>query len=238
MPGIPDVMQKSPVMHRFEAFSRVPGNQNSPIIAQAIARLGGNPADPNNDLLKIAIDLGFYANDAAAVHFRRHWLGRPPNPDPFWPTILPIVDGVLRQGMLKWCQLYRTTGLPAEFWWAASGDQGTLEFQMTVTRYGGRILVVFHTPMVPCAEPLQDSTRTSIIRMEAGAIVTRPTKVPVGSELPDPGAPEAAMRLVPPKKKRVAKKPPRRPGPRPPKKGVKRAKKTRVKKKKRARTRA
>jgi hypothetical protein len=224
---MPDIIQKSPVMQRFEWFSQIPGNEDSDILKEAIKRLSGNANLPDNKLLKIALDLGFYADSAAAVHFRRHWLGEPPDPDPFWPTIQDTVNKVLRKGMLKACELYRDTGLPSEVWWAISGAEGTTDWQMTVSQYNGRILVVFHTPMVPCDATLVDSQRTWVIlEDDTGDVVTRAAKVPLGSELPEPGA---ALRKKPHKK--ISKKPKRRPG-HGPKKKAPRAKRGKTKKRK------
>jgi hypothetical protein len=225
---MPDLIQKSGIMQRFELFSNNPANQNSSIVTDAIARLGGNPALPNNDLLKIARDLGFYADDLAATHFRRHWLGRGGDAKPFWPTIQNTVNAVLRKGMLKACELYKQTGFPGEFWWVASGGIGTADFQMSVSVYRQRILVVFHTPLIPCDEPLVDSTRTFItLEDDTGTVVTRPAVVPAGSELPEP--PPLAQFAAGARRRVVARRPGRRPGP--PPKGPKRPSKKRVVKK-------
>jgi len=235
MPAPPDPIQKSPVMQRFESFSQVPGNENSGILQQAISRLGGDPNLPNNQLLNIALDLGFYGDDTAAAHFRRHWLGEPPDAAPFWPTIQDKVNKVLRKGMLKACQLYRDTGYPAEVWWALSGAVGTTDWQMTVSQYQGRILVVFHTPMVaaPADAALVDSQWTWVIEEDevSGEVVTRPAMVPEGSELPD--YPVQAAALAKEKRKTSRKQPRRRPGHGPKtKKAAPRAKRAKTKKRK------
>src|SRR5215470_14936576 len=222
MPGMPDVIQKSPIMRRFELFSQ---NPDAGTLNKAINRLGGDKNLPDNQLLKIAEDLGFYDAAHPSTHFRQHWLGLPPNPDPFWPTIQQDVNDKIRAGMLKACQLLRDTGDPLEVWWAMSGAEGTTEFQVSVTNFGARILVIFHTPMVPCDEPLKDSRYTWIVTNDdMGNVVTRKAQVPQSAEPPE--APIQALRGP---RKLVAKQPTRRPGPGPKKRKL--ARKTKPAKK-------
>ncbi|MDX2166548.1 MAG: hypothetical protein SF182_05770 [Deltaproteobacteria bacterium] len=192
MPGMPDIILKSPVMGRFETFTKGVANSaaKQAKLQTAIARLA-NPAD---SLVQIAVDLKFYSDKAAADHFERHWLGVGMNPTPFWPSIPSAkITAIIRGGMLQVCQLVDDTWLPAEFWWVMSGQPGTGDWQMSVSKGANQITAIFHTPVVPCGNiPLEEAPNTWVVLDEAG-VKTR-----------------HAMRPVPPAAKKKPKKPPKK----------------------------
>jgi hypothetical protein len=173
---MPDVLQRAPILRRLAKASRVPGAHNSPILADIINRLK-NPTGPQDDMLALAIEKGFYANAAAGEHFRKHWIDDPPGSG-FWPG-LPT-KAIISQALLKVCELFRDTGFPIEFFWAISGDQGTDRFEVTVAEcHGAKVLVVtFHTPAVPCNVATKAAPNLWVTREEFGAVVTRNILIP------------------------------------------------------------
>lgn len=176
MPGMPDILQRAPVLRRLAKASRVPGAHTSPILTNIINRLK-NPAGPQDDLLAIALDKGFYANAAAASHFKKHWLDDPCGSG-FWPG-LPTKK-VISAALLKVCELFQKTGYPIEFFWAVSGEQATDRFEVTIAECtGAKVLVVtFHTPAVPCNVATKPAPNLWVTRDEFGTIVTRNILIP------------------------------------------------------------
>lgn len=176
MPGMPDILQRAPVLRRLAKASRVPGANASPILTNIITRLK-NPAGPQDDLLALALEKGFYANAAAADHFRKHWLDDPPGSG-FWPG-LPTKK-VIAAALLKTCELFKQTGFPIEFFWAVSGEQATDRFEVTIAQCdGSKVLVVtFHTPAVPCNVATKAAPNLWVTRDEFGTVVTRNILIP------------------------------------------------------------
>ena len=180
MPGMPDPIQKSGVMRRMEEFSGVPNNANSKRLKAAIASL---QADPNGATLEAIANAGnFYDGSHKADHFRKHWLGEGPGADPFWPGIQEKVKKTLSSGMLKVAQLFQSTGKPCQFLWVMSGAEGTTDWWMSITEGSKTIVVIFHTPLVPCDLPLEDSKTVWVVNGEKGSYTPRPVKVPANSE--------------------------------------------------------
>lgn len=183
MPGMPDLIVKAPVMNRMETFTKNKANASSPKLANAITALGADPTLPNNKLAKIAKDLGLYADDNATAHFRQDWLKEDPSKPSFWPD-LKNIETIIRQGMLEICKQFQQSKLPCEFFWVMSGEQGTADFQMSVSKGTQQITVMFHTPMVPCPVPTGPSPSTWVVLEEADingvvSVVTRPAQVPI-----------------------------------------------------------
>ena len=184
MPGMPDPIQKSGVMQRMETFTADPANASCGLLTAAINSL---KADPNgNALVAIATNSGFYGGANGANHFRKHWLGEGPDADPFWPGIQAKVKQTLRSGMLKTAQLFKSTAKPCQFLWVMSGAQGTTDWWMSITEGMKFIVVIFHTPLVPCDLPLEDSKTVWVVNGDSGSFAPHPVKVPVGSEAPLP----------------------------------------------------
>ena len=203
MPGMPDVILKSPIMHRFETFTA--GVKSSARkrtkLQKAITRL----SDPNDSLVDIALDLDFYSSKAAAEHFEKHWLGLDPLVPTFWPTLTPQpITTIIRLGLLKVCRLVKSSKLPAEFWWVMSGVNGTTDWEMSVSKGKRQITVMFHTPQIPCAVKIEDSPRTWISLNQfdpnsgLSTVLLRPAKQPARP----PKKPKAKA-----KKKKKAKRP-------------------------------
>jgi hypothetical protein len=201
---MPDIILKSPVMGRFETFTK--GIKNSPVkqakLAKAIDRLS-NPAD---SLVQIALDLKFYSDQAAADHFQRHWLGVGMNPAPFWPNIPSAkITEIIRGGMLQVCKLVDHWFLPAEFWWVMSGQPGTGDWQMSVSAGANQVTAMFHTPIVPCGNIALEEAPDTWVVLDEGGVTTRHALRPV---------PPAKRAKVKPPKKKKKKQPVRRGGPR------------------------
>ena len=182
MPGMPDPIQKSGVMRRFEEFSNTPANASSSDLANAIAALENDPTGAT--LVAIAKGAKFYDTTKPEKHFQKHWLGEGPNPAPFWPGIQDKVKKTLRAGMLKAAKLFRDTKKPCQFLWVMSSPEGSTDWWMSVTEGAKTIVVIFHTPRVPCDEKLVDSTAVFIVDGSTGSFAARPAKVPVGTEGP------------------------------------------------------
>lgn len=202
MPGMPDILQRAPVLRRLAKASRVPGAKSSPILTDLITRLK-NPVGPQDDLLALAVEKGFYANAAAADHFRKHWLDDPPG-NGFWSG-LPTKT-VIAAALLKTCELFQQTGYAIEFFWVISGEQGTDRFEVTIAQCDGpKVLVVtFHTPAVPCNVATKAAPNLWVTRDEFGTVVTRNILIP---DTPAPVAPAAtsapaAKKKAPPRPKR------------------------------------
>ncbi len=182
MPGMPDLIQKSGVMRRMEIFSQVPSNAGSALLDTVI---DGLQADPNGDALDaIAIGGGFYGDDTAAEHFRKHWLGKGPDAAPFWPTIQDKVKKTLRNGMLQVAQTFQATAKPCQFLWVMSGPEGSTDWWMSVTEGETSIVAIFFTPLVPCDYELEDSKTVWVVKEQNGDYTPRPVKVPRWSEQP------------------------------------------------------
>lgn len=186
MPGMPDPIQKSGVMQRIEVFTGNPANASSGVITGVINALTADPA--GNALVAMATNGGFYGVSNSAEHFRRHWLGEGPNADPFWPGIQAKVKQTLRNGLLKVAQLYKATAKPCQFLWVMSGAEGTTHWWMSITEGVETIIVIFHTPLVPCSLPLVDSETVWVVDGDSGSFQPRPVKVPAGSEAPLPAS--------------------------------------------------
>jgi hypothetical protein len=182
MPGMPDPIQKSAVMRRIEKFTDDPANASSGVITGVINALTADPA--GNALVAMATNGGFYGGPNSPDHFRRHWLGENPNADPFWPGIEAKVKQTLRSGILKVAQLFKATAKPCQFLWVMSGPEGSTEWWMSITEGLRTIVVIFHTPLVPCDLPLEDSKTVWVVNGASGSFDPKPVKVPVGSETP------------------------------------------------------
>jgi hypothetical protein len=97
MPGMPDLILKAPALDRLEKLSRIKNMKKSPLLTDAIKRLGGDPKKPENRLLKVARDMGLYASDAEAEHFKQHWLNDPPGSENACDTVScasPVPGGI------------------------------------------------------------------------------------------------------------------------------------------------
>lgn len=183
MPGMPDPIQKSGVMRRFEDFTKDPSNAStspSSLLQKAIEALQG---DPNgHTLVAIAKVAKFYDGTNRETHFEKHWLGEGSNPAPFWPGIQDKVKKTLRAGMLTAATLFQKKKKPCQFLWVMSAPEGSTDWWMSVTEGPTTIVVIFHTPRVPCDQNLVDSKSVFIIDGSTGSFAARPAKVPVGTE--------------------------------------------------------
>ncbi len=180
MPGMPDPIQKSGVMRRMEEFSGVPNHARSKRLQEAIDSL---KADPNGATLEAVAKAGnFYDASHNSDHFRKHWLGEGSGADPFWPGIQEKVKKTLSSGMLKAAELFQSTCKPCQFLWVMSGDEGTTDWWMSITEGSNVIVVIFHTPRVPCDLALEDSKTVWVVDGAGGSYTARPVKVPVNSE--------------------------------------------------------
>lgn len=209
MPGMFDVILRAPVFGRLSRASRIPGAAASPLLADIITRLG----DPNDNMVDIAADMGFYSTPAQESHVRKDWLNEDPGGHPgFWPTIR--TEPIMRAGLKVACERFRDTGKPLEFLWVMSGDQYSTTFEVSITECRDIVLVVFHTPPAPCLETPANSQSMWIVRYGVGNVLeSRPVKIPL-SLFPDPPPVPSARTVVakkPPKKKRRKK-----PSPTPP----------------------
>jgi hypothetical protein len=173
---MPDLILKAPVFGRFARASRIKGAHKNPFLDEIIRRLEADPSKPENKLVKIARDMGFYASDAQAEHVKRDWLNDPPGGG-FWPAV--DTEAILRQGLLAACRKFRETGLPLEFFWVISGDQNTTRWEISISQCPECIVVMFHTPQFPCFVPTEASDSMWIVRPEGGAVICRPVQVPV-----------------------------------------------------------
>lgn len=206
MPGMLDLILKAPVFGRLERASRVNGAQDSPLLDEIITRLE-DTTDPNNGLVQIARDMGFYASDAQAVHLKEHWLNDPPG-NGFWQGI--DTEPIIRKGLAKACRVFRKHGRPFEFYWVMAGSQNASEWQMSISLAHKTTLVIFHTPRVPCQLPEIDSETMWLSLEENGAVVVRPVHVP--NDPLAPPEPDEKKHGKHHKKKKPHKKAPK-PGP-------------------------
>ncbi len=208
MPGMLDIILKAPVFGRLEKASRVPGAPSNPLLDEIISRLE-DPADPDNGLVQIARDMGFYSSEAQAVHLKEHWLNDPPG-NGFWQGI--DTEPIIRKGLAKACRLFRDHGRPMEFFWVMSGSQNTSDWEMSISLCHRTTLIIFHTPRVACQLQPVDSDTMWLSLEENGAVVLRPV------HLPDDGLVQPILEEKKPKKRQ--KKKPHKKGPKPgPKKG-------------------
>ncbi|MGH7785214.1 MAG: hypothetical protein ACRERC_00010 [Candidatus Binatia bacterium] len=175
MPGMPDLILKAPVLKRLEILSRIPGMKNSQKLKDAIARLNGPLTDPDNRLVKIARDLGLYASDAEADHFKAHWLDDPAGSG-FWPGI--DTESILRKGLWLACTKFKNSGRPCEYFWVISGDQNSTRWEISVSKGKHQITIMLHTPQFPCFVPTVHATNMWIVREEAGAVISRKVLIP------------------------------------------------------------
>jgi hypothetical protein len=175
MPGMPDLILKAPVLERLERLSRMKGLKKSPLLKDAIKRLGGNPQKPENRLVAIARDMGLYASDADAEHFKQHWLNDPPGSG-FWPSI--DTEPILRKGLEVACRKFKASGLPCEYFWVISGDQNTTRWEMSISKGKSQITIMIHTPQFPCFVPTVQAHNMWIVRPEGGMVVARRVLVP------------------------------------------------------------
>jgi hypothetical protein len=204
---MPDLLLKAPVFGRIAKASRVPGANTNPLLDQIIDRLEADPTQPQNRLAQIAIDFGFYKDAQHAEHLAKHWLDDPPGTG-FWPGILEVEE-IIRKGMALALKKFRETGRPLEFFWVISGDQNSDRFEMSVSLCRKVIVVMFHTPQVPCNVPTKFSDRIWLARKESGSVITRAALVP------DVPQPVSAAKVKAAKKKPRVKQPkkPKGPGP-------------------------
>lgn len=183
MPGMPDPIQKSGVMRRIEDFTGDPNNATSGDLTKIINAL---TADLNGTSLAATARIKFYGGANPDTHFLKHWLGEGTGPNPFWPGIQPKVRKTLRAGMLKAAELFQAKKKPCQFLWVRSGPEGGTDWWMSITEGAKAIVVIFHTPNVPCDASLEDSKTVWIVDGSTGNYTARPAKVPKGSELPLP----------------------------------------------------
>jgi hypothetical protein len=169
-----DIILKAPVFGRLEKASRVPGAHYNPLLDEIIDRLE-DPSDPDNSLVQIARDMGFYSSEAHAVHLKEHWLNDPPG-NGFWQG--NDTEPIIRKGLAQACRLFRDHGRVMEFFWVMSGSQNASEWQMSVSLCHRTTLVIFHTPRVPCDLQPVDSDTMWVSLEENGAVVLRPVHIP------------------------------------------------------------
>jgi hypothetical protein len=169
-------------MQRMEKFAADPANASSGGLTGVINALTADT--DGNTLVAIASNGGFYGGPHSADHFRKHWLGEGPNPEPFWPGIQVKVKKSLRSGMLKAAQLFKSTKKPCQFLWVMSGEEGTTKWWISITEGSKTITVIFHTPLVPCDLELEDSKTVFVVDGDSGSFEPTPVKVPKGSEAP------------------------------------------------------
>lgn len=174
MPGMPEIIIKAPIFARLEAMSRIPGMKDNPMLSAAIELL----KDSQNKLIDIAKSVFLYADDKQADHFKKDWLNDPPGGG-FWSQQGINPEPIIRAGILLACEKFRDTGLPCEYFWVTSGDNKTARWEISVTVDVDRITIIFHTPQyATAAGATKQSTRTWIVRVENGAVVTRPALEP------------------------------------------------------------
>lgn len=200
MPGMTDLILRAPVFRRLAKASRIPGAADNPLIDLIIQRLEGNSTLPQNKLVQIALDFGFYQDDAQAAHLKRDWLNQGTGPG-FWPTI--DTEAIIRKGMVTVLQKFQEKKRPLELFWVISGDSDTDRWEMTVSVCRRVIVVMFHTPYMPCFVPTQNSETMFVIRRESGTVVSRPVLEPK-----PPAALPKAKATAPKKKKKKGKKAP------------------------------
>ncbi len=198
MPGMPDLILRAPVFGRLTKASRVKGAHTSPLLDKLIKRLQGDPSLPENKLVKIAVDHGFYADAAQAEHVKKDWLNDPPGGG-FWPSI--DTESIIRKGLLTLCEQFKATGKPIEVFWVISGDQNTSRWEMSISVCRSIIVVMFHTPQFPCFVPTRQSNSMWIARLESNTAVSRPVLEPV-----PPAAPSGTGMPKKPKKAKKRKK--------------------------------
>ena len=214
MPGMLDLILKAPVFGRLERASRIPGAHTNPLLDEIIDRLE-DPTAPNNGLVQIAQDMGFYSTAAQAVHLKEHWLNDPPG-NGFWQGI--NTEPIIRKGLAKACRVFRKHGHPFEFYWVMAGSQNASEWQMSISLAHKTTLVIFHTPRVPCQLPEVDSKTMWLSLEENGAVVVRPVHIP--DDPLAPPEPDGKKHKKHHKKKKHDKKKGPKPGP---KKGKRKA---------------
>jgi hypothetical protein len=177
MGGMPDLIVKAPVFARLEAWTRAPGNWQSSVLDSIINRLTGPVNDPANGLVQIGIDFGFYADLAKTEHLRNDWFNEGGNG--FWQNVADV-EGIMRKGLAKTCELFKQTGKPVElFWVISSSDQNDSRWEMSTSICNEILLVIFHTPQAPCDTPTKDNDWTWISKLnKQGKPVTHKAKLP------------------------------------------------------------
>ena len=71
-----------------------------------------------------------------------------------------------------------------QFLWVMSAPEGSTDWWMSITEGAKTIVVIFHTPRVPCDAQLEDSQSVFVVDGASGSYSARPVKVPVGTEAP------------------------------------------------------
>jgi hypothetical protein len=204
---MPDLILKAPIFGRISKASRIPGSSADARLGQMIARLDADPTQPQNKLVQIGLDFGFYSSAQQAEHLSKHWLDDPPGAG-FWAG-LPEVEEIIRKGLSLALKKFRDTGLPLEFFWVISGDENSDRFEISVSVCATVIVVIFHTPQVPCNVTTEHSHNIWLARFETGSVITRKAivpRVPAPPIQPNTTAPPRARRKRTKKPKRAKRR--------------------------------